>query len=123
MSDLTTFYDGGCPLCSRETAHYMRLDQTGQIRWVDITQDEDALAAAGLDLPTAMRRLHVQEADGRTQSGVAAFLAIWQRLPRWSLLARLVRLLRLQRPLEWGYQRFADRRFRQRCAEGVCAVK
>jgi predicted DCC family thiol-disulfide oxidoreductase YuxK len=109
MAELTTFYDGGCPLCSREIAHYRRIDRAGRIRWIDITQDAEALALAGLDVPTAMRRLHVQEGDGQTLSGIDAFLAIWQHLPRWHLLARLVRALRLRGPLEWGYRRFAER--------------
>lgn len=123
MPALTTFFDGGCPLCSREIAHYRKIDRAERIHWVDITQEPETLAAAGLDLPSAMRRLHVQEPDGRLLSGVEAFVAIWRRLPRWQLLARLVTRLRLTRALEWGYQRFAERRFRQRCAEGACPIE
>ncbi|MCF7979820.1 MAG: DUF393 domain-containing protein [Chromatiaceae bacterium] len=122
MTELKTFFDGGCPLCSREIAHYRKIDRDGRIQWIDITQAADTLATAGLDLPSAMRRLHVQEPDGRLLSGVEAFIAIWQRLPRWHLLAGLVTRLRLTRPLEWGYQRFSERRFRRRCAEGACML-
>lgn len=122
MTALKTFFDGGCPLCSREIAHYRRIDRGGRIQWIDVTQDQAALAAAGLDLPSAMRRLHVQEPDGRLLSGIDAFLAIWRRLPRWRWLARLVTGLHLRRPLEWGYVRFAERRFRRRCAEGACTL-
>lgn len=123
MAELITFFDGGCPLCSREIAHYRKIDRAGRVRWVDITQEPNALAAAGLDLPTAMRRLHVQDPEGRMLSGVAAFVAIWRRLPRWHWLARLVSGLRLTGPLEWAYRRFAERRFRQRCADGACPVE
>ena len=122
MDQLTTFYDGGCPMCSREIAHYRKIDRADRIRWVDITRESEALSAAGLDLPSAMRRLHVQDTDGRMLSGVEGFVAIWRRLPRWHLLARLVTGMRLVGPLEWAYQRFAERRFRRRCAEGACAV-
>ncbi len=122
MSKLKTFFDGGCPLCSREIAHYRKIDRAGCIQWVDITQEADVLKSVGLDLPSAMRRLHVQEADGRVLSGVEAFIAIWRRLPRWRWLARLVSGLRLTRPLEWAYVRFAERRFRRRCADGACAI-
>lgn len=122
MAELKTFFDGGCPLCSREIAHYRKVDQAGRIHWIDITREKDTLADAGLDLQSAMRRLHVQEADGRLLSGVDAFIAIWRRLPRWRWLARLVTGLRLRRPLEWGYHLFAERRFRRRCAEGACAL-
>jgi predicted DCC family thiol-disulfide oxidoreductase YuxK len=122
MNRLKTFYDGGCPLCSKEIAHYRRIDSAGRIDWIDITAADAELAAAGLDLPTAMRRLHVREPNGEVVSGVPAFLAIWRRLPRWHLLAAAVTALRLTGPLEWAYVRFADRRFRRRCADGACSL-
>ncbi|MGB5735815.1 MAG: DUF393 domain-containing protein [Thiohalocapsa sp.] len=119
---LTTYYDGGCPLCSKEIAHYRRVDRNQRVRWVDLTEAADELAAIGLDTSTAMRRLHVQEADGRLLSGVPAFVAIWRRLPGYRVLARVVEALGLIRPLEWGYARFADWRFRRRCDDGACGV-
>jgi predicted DCC family thiol-disulfide oxidoreductase YuxK len=122
MNKLQTFYDGGCPLCSKEIAHYRKIDRAGRIDWIDITAADAELAAAGLDLATAMRRLHVREPDGGVVSGVPAFLAIWRRLPRWHLLAAAVTALRLTGPLEWAYVRFADRRFRRRCADGACSL-
>ena len=122
MNRLKTFYDGGCPMCSREIEHYRSIDRAQRIDWIDITSDDAALAEAGLDRETAMRRLHVREPDGRLLSGVAAFTAIWQRLPRWRGLARLIIALRLTKPLDWVYARFADWRFSRRCAEGACGI-
>mgnify|MGYP000446977673 CR=1 FL=1 len=29
------FYDGSCPLCRREIAHYRRQDRAGALGWVD----------------------------------------------------------------------------------------
>lgn len=121
-SRLTTYYDGGCPLCSKEIAHYRRVDRDQRVRWVDLTAAADELAAIGLDQATAMRRLHAREPGGRLLSGVPAFIAIWHRLPGYRFLARAVEALRLTRPLEWGYRRFADWRFRQRCRDGVCDI-
>ncbi len=122
MPELTAFFDGGCPLCSKEIAHYRRLDRTDRIRWVDITHDAAALDAAGLDTETAMRRLHVQAAGGEMLTGVPAFVALWRRLPRYRLLARLVSGLRLTRPLDLVYARFADWRFKRRCGADGCVV-
>jgi len=119
---LTTYYDGGCPLCSKEIAHYRRIDRAQRISWIDITAHPHALRASGLDVATAMRRLHVRTGDGRLISGVPAFVAIWQQLPGYRLLAHLVRLLRLTRPLDVAYGRFADWRFRRRCRDGACAL-
>jgi predicted DCC family thiol-disulfide oxidoreductase YuxK len=122
MTHLTTFYDGGCPLCSREIAHYRRLDRAERIRWIDITTAPEMLTAAGLDPATAMRRLHVQDGRGRMLRGVPAFVAIWRQLPGYRLLATVVTALRLTGPLDSGYARFADWRFRRRCRDGVCAI-
>ncbi|WP_295542945.1 thiol-disulfide oxidoreductase DCC family protein [uncultured Thiohalocapsa sp.] len=121
-SALTTFYDGGCPLCSKEIAHYRRLDRAGRVRWVDITRDTHALAAVGLDQATAMRRLHVCDATGQLVQGVPAFVAIWRQLPGYRLLARVVTALRLTGVLDAAYRRFADWRFERRCRDGSCRI-
>jgi predicted DCC family thiol-disulfide oxidoreductase YuxK len=120
MSQLTVFYDGGCPLCRREIAHYRRIDRRSAIDWVDIMDDDGALDAAGLDLATAMRRIHAREPDGHLVTGVDAFAAVWRRLPWYRGLASVVTGLRLINPLDWLYGRFADWRLRRRCAEGLC---
>ncbi|NCA70370.1 MAG: DUF393 domain-containing protein [Sphingobacteriia bacterium] len=122
MSRLTAFYDGGCPLCSKEIAHYRRIDRTGAIHWVDITTDGDALLAAGLDPTKAMRRFHARESDGTLLSGVPAFVAVWRRLPGYRQLARLVQGLRLTGSLDLAYASFADWRLQRRCRDGACTL-
>ena len=115
------FYDGGCPLCRREIAHYQRLDRAGAIEWVDLWSAPERLRRAGLDTRQAMARLHVIDSDGRLLTGVPGFVAIWRWLPYYRHLARVVTGLHLLRPLDWAYSRFADWRFRSRCQSGVCA--
>jgi len=115
------FYDGGCQLCRREVAHYRRLDHAGLVRWVDITQEPEALAVHGIDPLTAMRRLHAIDEGGRVVSGVAAFAAIWRQLPGYRHLAGALARLGLIAPIDRLYEKFADWRFRRRCREGVCA--
>ncbi len=117
------FYDGGCPLCRREVAHYRRLDPTGRVDWVDISRDPETLAALGITLEQAMARLHVQDRRGRLLTGVAAFAAVWDELPGYRHLARLVRALGLVPVLDRAYAGFARRRYAQRCAEGFCAAR
>ncbi|WP_281290987.1 thiol-disulfide oxidoreductase DCC family protein [Thiohalocapsa marina] len=92
------------------------------MRWVGLMAAGDELEQAGLDFDTAMRRIHVREADGRLVSGVPAFVVIWRRLPAYRLLAGGVERLGLTRPLEWGYARFAERRYRKRCRDGACGI-
>lgn len=111
------FYDGGCPVCRREIAHYRRLDRDGRIEWCDIAASPVALQAHGLSFDQAMRRFHVVDGEGRLRSGAEAFTVIWARLPGWRWLARLVRQLRLTGLLERAYGLWAERRWRrlQRC--------
>lgn len=122
MEQLVAYYDGGCPLCSKEIAHYRRIDRQQRVQWVDIMGDAEALERVGLDQATAMRRLHARDPEGHLVSGVPAFVAIWRRLPGYRHLATLVETLRLTGPLDWAYARFADWRFRRRCPDGACAV-
>lgn len=120
---LIAFFDGGCPLCRREIAHYRGLDRAGRIDFVDIHAGATTLATVGLDPDAAMRRMHVWDPDAGLISGVPAFVAIWRRLPGYRLLARLVTALRLTGPLEWGYVRFAAWRLARRCTAGTCTIR
>jgi predicted DCC family thiol-disulfide oxidoreductase YuxK len=119
----TMFYDGGCPLCRREVAHYRRLDKSGRVRWVDIDRDPAAMTAYGVAPESAMRRLHALDERGRLVSGVRAFLAVWRQLPFYRSLAWVVERLRLISPLDWAYARFADWRFRRRCGTSACSTR
>jgi len=119
----TMFYDGGCPLCRQEVAHYRRLDQEGRIRWVDITRDPDVLDALGIPLHQAMARLHVRDASGRVLSGAWAFAAVWDELPYYRRLSQGLRALHLLAPLDIAYRRFARWRLRRRCDRGACAAR
>lgn len=125
MSTLQTvmFYDGGCPLCRREIAHYRKLDRAQRIDWVDITQDHHRLAALDIPVRQAMQRLHVQTPDGRLVTGAEAFATVWQELPYYRWLARIVRGARLLRPLDAAYRWFARRRFQRRCRNGACPIE
>lgn len=118
----TVFYDGGCPLCRREIGHYRRLDGAERIEWMDITRDDSLLRSLGIPFDTAMERLHVLRPDGKVATGVHAFAVIWDELPRYRTLARLLRSLRLLPVLERLYGRFTRWRLRQRCAEGACGM-
>ncbi|MGE5153916.1 MAG: thiol-disulfide oxidoreductase DCC family protein [Bdellovibrio bacteriovorus] len=116
------FYDGGCPLCRREIAHYRRLDRVGALEWLDLHQSGDRLGLAGIDLDTTMARLHVIDPQRGLVSGVPGFVAIWRRLPYYRHLARLVEGLRLAGPLDRVYDRFARWRLRRRCGDGACSL-
>ena len=75
------FFDGRCPLCSREVAHYRALDRRDRIRWVDISREPEALVELGIDRSVAMQRLHAVDETGRVVRGMTALVAVWRQLP------------------------------------------
>lgn len=117
---LHVFYDGGCPLCRREIQHYRRLASEKRIAWIDVERDVATLRHFGLQQAEALHRMHAYSPKGQWLIGVYAFLAIWRCIPRYRWAARCIQALGMDRPLQWLYQRWADRRFeRARCA-GRC---
>ena len=115
------FYDGGCPLCRKEINHYIKIDRKQRVEWIDITREQALLDAQGLSFSETMRLIHAVDANGEQQIGVPAFLVIWDQLPGYRWLARLVRATRTTRALNWLYYKFANWRYERRCREG-CAL-
>ena len=107
----TVYFDGSCPLCSIEIAHYRSSEGSGDIAFVDVSQ-ADAPMDADLDREQAMARFHVRLPDGSLQSGAAGFVALWQALPRWRWLARLAGHRRVLPVLEQLYVLFLPWRAR-----------
>lgn len=91
---VTTFYNGDCPVCSREIGHYRRVAdrRPAALEWRDLASDPEALARYGVTPEDARRRLHVIDEAGRVRSGVDAFVAVWRNLPGYRHLAGVVSL-------------------------------
>ena len=75
----TVYFDGACPLCSREIATYQKQRGSDTIDWVDASSCTADVLGAGLDRGTAMAKLNVRDANGKLISGAAAFLFIWRQ--------------------------------------------
>lgn len=114
------FFDGGCGLCSREIAHYRRLDQAGRIQWVDIVREDHLLEPHGLDYASTMAVFHVRDGAGRMHRGAWGFVEMWRHLPYYRALALVVRTLGLTGLLDRVYGPFARWRLAKRNAP--CAV-
>jgi predicted DCC family thiol-disulfide oxidoreductase YuxK len=117
---LTVFFDGGCPLCSKEIAHYRGLRGAERIQWLDVTDGTLDLSPYGLDRLAVIKEFHVLDADGELHIGADGFLTLWAALPRYRWLYRVVSLLGLAPLLRRAYRRFAAWHFRRRCDQGVC---
>lgn len=100
-------YNGQCPICSAEIAHYRAQAEAvgADLRFTDLNAAD--LSDWGLDADAAARRLYVRDAAGRQVTGLAAFIALWQDLPRLRWLARLARLPVLRVIANWAYDGLA----------------
>lgn len=119
---LRILYNGACPICSREIAHYRRLSERigAGIAFDDLNAVD--LARWGLTADQARRRLHARDGAFRI-SGLAAFRALWARLPGWRWLARLTGLPGVRHLADWGYERIAAPwLYRRSCRAQACRV-
>jgi demethoxyubiquinone hydroxylase (CLK1/Coq7/Cat5 family)/predicted DCC family thiol-disulfide oxidoreductase YuxK len=98
------YFDGACPVCRREIAHYQRREGAEAIAWVDVTSADAAALGPGLSRDAALARLHVRGPDGTLVSGAAAFAALWTRLPDYAWLGAIASVRPVQVLVEAGYR-------------------
>jgi predicted DCC family thiol-disulfide oxidoreductase YuxK len=89
-NQLQVYYDGGCPVCSREIAFYKARPGTNGFRWIDVNATAPADLGPGLTRERALARMHVRRPDGELLSGAAAFAEMWRAMPGLKWLGRLL---------------------------------
>jgi predicted DCC family thiol-disulfide oxidoreductase YuxK len=107
MAIVTVWFDGSCPLCSREIATMRRLDRRGHVVFVDVS---DGAAGCPIDRQALLERFHARENDGPIVSGAAAFAAMWRAIPLLRPLGLAARSPAVLRVLERLYLAFLRRR-------------
>ncbi len=65
---VTVFYDGACPLCQAEIAHYKKRDRDRRLHLVDVS-DQSFAGDARLSRAEASSRFHIRTADGQQFTG------------------------------------------------------
>lgn len=103
---LTVYYDGGCPVCSREVAVYRRQDVSANCHWVDVSACSDSALGLDLSREAALGRFHVRRADGSLASGISGFAVLWSALPRLAWAGRLASFWPVRSVLDGGYRVF-----------------
>lgn len=105
-SELTIYYDGGCPLCRREIGFYRQLEGAQRCQWQDISAGTDDTLDADLTRADALAVFHVRDAQGRLHRGADAFALLLSQFPTTRWLGRALSW-RLLRPLAaLGYRLF-----------------
>jgi demethoxyubiquinone hydroxylase (CLK1/Coq7/Cat5 family) len=103
---LLVLYDGACPLCAREIAHYAGLSPVAPVHFRDVAAAPEGDLGCGIERDIALARMHVVEPDGTVRSGARAFIALWKRMPGWRWLGRLASVPPMPWLLEIAYRAF-----------------
>lgn len=103
---VTVYFDGGCPLCTREIDFYRKRPGADAVSWVDVSAVESDAVAPGLTRNAAMARFHVRRGDGKLISGGAAFAELWRALPGFRAIGRIASVWPLTPLLELAYRAF-----------------
>ena len=98
-------YDGSCPLCALEINQYRKIIPDSPIHWVDVSSPEFT-APLGQTKESLMQRFHVVQPNGELISGAAAFVSVWEKLPKFRYLAALSKLPGMLSIMEFGYVNF-----------------
>jgi predicted DCC family thiol-disulfide oxidoreductase YuxK len=88
MSKCNVFYDGSCPLCTREIKFYSKFDDNTNICWIDIS-DENIPVPNGFERSTLLSKFHVQDKSGVWHDGSSGFFAVWNELNGFKWLGSL----------------------------------
>ncbi len=121
--DVEVFYDGDCPLCSREIRMLRRRDRRGRIRFVDIAAPDFDPASTGRTWEALMDRIHGRLPDGTMIEGVEVFRRLYAAAG-FRTLVWCSRLPGIAQLLGLAYRLFAKNRLRWtgRCAEAACPM-
>ena len=99
----SVLYNAECPVCRFEMEQYAAYSkaQALPISFDDLNNAEK-LAKWRVDSDAAARRLHVVKGD-TVKTGIPAFIVLWQEMPKYRWLARLVSLPGIHRLACWSY--------------------
>lgn len=100
---LTVYFDGACPVCSREIAAYRRQPGAEACEWIDASACAESALGPDLTRGAALARFHVRRADGSLVDGMRGFATLWQALPRTAWLGRVAAFGPMPRLLDAAY--------------------
>ncbi len=121
---LEVFFDGDCPLCTKEITFVRRLDRKQRVLFTDIAAPGFDAASIGRTQEDLMARIQARTTDGSFIDGVEVFRRMYAAVGLSPLVA-LTRLPGITQLLDVGYRWFAKNRLRLtgRCDEGACTPR
>ena len=121
---IEVFFDGDCPLCTKEIAFLRRQDRRHRIRFTDITAGDFRADSFGLKHSDFMNEIQGRTADGVWITGVEVFRRLYEAVG-WGPVVWCTRLPGIRHCLSLGYRVFAKNRLKwtgRSCRADGCAV-
>ncbi len=118
------FYDGLCPVCSREINLLRRLDQQGNLQPIDFSLPDFDPARYGVELSDLVASMYVRDAQGNWHEGLDSFPVMWSAVG-WGWVWLWLKVPGLRQSGLAGYALFRRirprfSRFRPGSAAGAC---
>lgn len=120
---MEVFFDGDCPLCTREVNMIRRRDKVGRIRFTDIAAPGFDAGARGFTMQELMDEIRAELPDGTRIHGVEVFRRMYDLMGLGPLVS-VTRLWGVRQGLDGLYKVWAKHRLKLtgRCVDDVCTV-
>jgi predicted DCC family thiol-disulfide oxidoreductase YuxK len=110
--DVEVYFDGACPLCTREIRMLQRLDRKKQrIRFTDIAAPDFDAASTGFTMEELMAEIRGRLPNGEKIAGVEVFRQLYSAVGFGPIVAA-TRLIGIRSLLDLGYRTFAKNRLK-----------
>ena len=87
---MKVYFNNSCKICKAEIDLYKK-EKIQEIDWIDITNNKLANKETSKNSKELLRRLHVKDGE-KVLQGAEAFLAVWQKIPKYKFLYNFFKL-------------------------------
>ena len=109
---IKVFYDGNCPVCSKEIKLYKSLNNNNSIKWYNIFNDKDALKIINKSKEECLKSFHVMEGN-KVYKETNAFFVLWKNIRYFKLIYYLFNFRLIKDFLNIFYKIYANYRFKK----------
>ena len=99
---MKVYFTTSCILCSAEINLYKK-ENIKKLDWVDITNNSNAEKETSKNDKELLRRLHVKD-ENKIIVGAEAFLSVWKKIPKYTLLYSFFKLPIIFTIFKIGYE-------------------
>jgi predicted DCC family thiol-disulfide oxidoreductase YuxK len=123
---LEIYFDGACPVCSREMRYLRKRDKNNLISFIDVSAENFDPAAYNRTRDDFMKQIHARLPDGKIITGMEVFRQAYNRVGYgWLLFPTKLPLIK--QIADFAYAVFARNRmkiskFLSRCGVDSCSI-